>query len=164
RPRLVVLIAGRRGHASSDIDAWLRTSPNATRVRMLGHIDDVPDVLAAADVFAFPSLWEGLGGSLIEAMALALPIVASDLPAIREVVEDGRNADLVPLGDAASLAAALGALLDDSVRLAAYGRRGRARFDELFTLERSTARMLELYEQLVPGIVDSSPYAGAAHR
>ena len=156
RPRLVVLIAGRRGEASADLDEWLRTSPNAARVRMLGHIDDVPEVLAAADVFVFPSLWEGLGGSLIEAMALALPIVASDIPAIREVVEDGRNADLVPLGDGASLAAGLGALLGDPARRAAYGRRGRARFEELFTLERSTARMLELYEHLVPGIVDRS--------
>ena len=83
RPRLVLLMLGRRGAASTELDELLRRPLLAERVKVLGHRDDAPDVLAAADIFAFPSLFEGLGGSLIEAMALGLPIVASDLPAVR---------------------------------------------------------------------------------
>jgi glycosyltransferase involved in cell wall biosynthesis len=149
RPRAVVLIAGRQGQASAEVEAMAR--PFEGRIRLLGHRDDLPEVLAAADVFAFPSLFEGLGGSLIEAMALGLPIVASDLPAIREVVEDGANATLVPAAAPGPLAEALGALLDDRGRAEAYGRRSRQRFEERFTLERSTERMLALYDTLVPG-------------
>lgn len=149
RPGLVLLMLGRRGAASPEIDGLLARPGMADRVRVLGYRDDAPDVLASADVFAFPSLFEGLGGSLIEAMALGLPIVASDLPAIREVVEPDRNAALVPASAPDRLAAAIGALLDDPAKRAAYAARSRAIFEERFTLERSIERMAALYRELV---------------
>ncbi len=145
RPRLVCLIVGRRGAASEELDAALAGRPPAGRVRFLGHRDDAPDVLCAADVFAFPSLFEGLGGSLIEAMALGLPIVASDLPAIREVVEPKGNATLVPAESAQHLAEALASLLDDPATAASYAARSREIFEDRFTLARSTERMAALY-------------------
>jgi glycosyltransferase involved in cell wall biosynthesis len=113
-------------------------------VRFLGHRRDVPEILAAADVFAFPSLWEGLGCSVLEAMALGLPIVASDLEPIREVVEDGRCAVLVPPRTPGALASAISSLLDDRPRAEDLGREGREIFRRRFTLERSTQRMVEL--------------------
>ena len=148
RPNAVVLVAGREGHASAPLQRRRRALGLEERVRFLGHRDDLPDVLAAADVFAFPSLWEGLGGSLIEAMALGLPIVASDVPAIREVVDVGRNALLVPPGDAPALAGRLADLLDDRERSRELGRVSRRRFEEHFTLARSAERMIELYGDL----------------
>lgn len=148
RPRAALLVAGRRGNASGELDRLL-ASLDPERVRLLGHRDDVPDLLSAADVFAFPSLYEGLGGSLIEAMALGLPIVASDVPAIREVVEDGACALLVPPASPRELAGAIERLLADDRMRASFGERGRARFLERFTLARSTARMVELYRGLV---------------
>ena len=114
-------------------------------IRSYGYREDVPDLLAAADVFVFPSIFEGLGGALIEAMALGLPIVASDLAAVREVVEEGRNAVLVPSSSPRALADALDALLDDRRRAAAFGARSREIFIERFTADRSTRRMIELY-------------------
>jgi glycosyltransferase involved in cell wall biosynthesis len=96
RPRLKLLIAGRRGASSEELDRSANDLGLGDRVIRLGHRPDVADVLAAADVFAFPSRFEGLGGAVIEAMALGLPIVSTDLPAVREIVEEGRNALLVP--------------------------------------------------------------------
>lgn len=149
RPRLRVLVAGRRGNASRDLERRCHHLELDGRVRFLGHRDDVADVLAAADLFAFPSLFEGLGGALIEAMALGLPIVASDLAVFHEVVEPGGNAVLVPARRPDALASAMEALLDDSGRRASYGARSREIFAERFTADRATARMVGLYERLV---------------
>jgi glycosyltransferase involved in cell wall biosynthesis len=148
-PRLVVMLAGRKGATTSELERIAARPGLRDAVRFLGHRDDVPDLLAASDVFAFPSRYEGLGGSVIEAMALGLPIVASDIPAVREIVEEGRNAVLVPPGDSASLASALDGILRDPSRRRAFGARGRTIFEERFTLERSTARMIALYERLI---------------
>jgi glycosyltransferase involved in cell wall biosynthesis len=147
RPRLVALVAGRQGQASAELDR-LRDRPGLReRVRFLGHRRDVPDILAAADVFALPSLFEGLGGVLIEAMALEVPIVASDLPAVREVVE-GRAAMLASPAAPGDLASAIARLLDDRAVARDVGRAGREIFERRFTLERSAVRMIELYRRL----------------
>jgi glycosyltransferase involved in cell wall biosynthesis len=147
-PRLVLLIAGRDGHATAELQRTHRELELGGRVRFLGHRSDVPDILAAADVFVFPSLFEGLGGSVIEAMALGLPVVASDIPALREVVADGANARLVSPGSSRALAQAIAGLLDDENQRRGFGERSRAIFEERFTLERSTSRMIALYERL----------------
>lgn len=131
-PDAVLAIAGRKGNATADLQARIERLGLGGRVRLLGHRRDVAEVLAAADVFAFPSLYEGLGGALIEAMALGLPIIASDLAALREVVEPGENADLVPPADPAALAQALGALLDDGPRREEFGARSRELFEQGF--------------------------------
>ena len=144
-PSFRLLIAGRRGNASQKLEDVIRTSGLNGEVRFLGHRDDAPEILAAADVFVFPSLYEGLGGALIEAMALGLPVVASDLPAIREVVEAGRSAVLVPPGSSQALAAAVGVLMADPQLRRTMGERGRQIFRERFTLERSATSMLELF-------------------
>jgi glycosyltransferase involved in cell wall biosynthesis len=149
RPRLVVLLAGREGHATTDLTTQAEAAGLGDAVRFLGFRPDAPEVLAAADVFAFPSLYEGLGGAVIEGMALGLPIVASDLPALREVVEPGANADLVPAGDEEALADAIGRLLEDEGRRRAYGGRSRAIFEQRFTLARSTREMVDLYRRIV---------------
>lgn len=149
QPRLRVLIAGREGRSTPELRAL--AAPLGDRVRFLGHRTDVPEVLAAADLFVFPSLYEGLPGAVIEAMALGLPVVASDIPPVREVVEPGRSALLVPPGDPGSLAGAIDAMLAERGRAAAFGSRGRAIFEERFTLERSVSGMLDLYRRLVPG-------------
>jgi glycosyltransferase involved in cell wall biosynthesis len=147
-PRLVLLQAGRRGAATAALEARLARSPASERFRLLGHRDDIGDVLAAADVFVFPSRYEGLGGAVLEAMALGLPIVASDIPALREVLEPDANADLVAVGDPEALATAIDRLLRDPERRRRHGRRSLERFGERYTLERCAARTLELYDRV----------------
>jgi glycosyltransferase involved in cell wall biosynthesis len=118
-------------------------------VEFLGHRSDVPDILAAGDVFVFPSLYEGLGGALIEAMALGLPIVASDIPAIQEVVEKDRNALLVPPTATEELGHSIARLLDELPLARSFAKRSVMLFQERFTLEKSVSRMIELYARIV---------------
>jgi glycosyltransferase involved in cell wall biosynthesis len=148
RPSARLLIAGREGHSTQDLRRRIQDLGLGDVVTLLGHRGDVPDVLAAADLFVFPSLYEGLGGALIEAMALELPVVASDLPALREVVREGENAVLVPAGDAAALEHAIVDLLADPQRRRRFGLRSRQLFEEEFRLDGATRDLLDLLEQI----------------
>ena len=118
----MVFVCGRDGGATAALRTQVERLRLGDTVRFLGHRDDLPEILAAADIFAFPSRYEGLGGVLLEAMALALPIVASDIPAVRETVDEGCNAVLVPPGHPEPLAAALEDLLADPTVVERSGR------------------------------------------
>jgi glycosyltransferase involved in cell wall biosynthesis len=144
RPSARLLIAGRDGHATPELTAQIDELGLAGVVTLLGHRADVPDVLAASDVFVFPSLYEGLGGALIEALALELPVIASDLPALREVVSEGENAVLVPPGVSASLRRAIVELLRDRPRMKKYGARSRELFEAEFRAEDAAERMVAM--------------------
>jgi glycosyltransferase involved in cell wall biosynthesis len=100
----------------------------ADRVVFWGSRRDVPELLGQMDVFAFStSCDEGFGIALIEAMAAGLPVIASDVPACREVLDEGAAGVLVPAGDEARLAQALCALLGSEDERAAWARRGLER-------------------------------------
>ena len=97
------------------------------RVRFLGHRTDVPQLLAAGDVFALPSLYEGTSLAVLEAMAARRPVVGTAIGGTEELIDDGESGLLVQPGDADALAAALGRLLADAGlrdSLAARGRSG----------------------------------------
>lgn len=147
-PEAVVAIAGRDGAASGTLHAAHRRMHSDPRVRFLGHRTDLPELLAACDVFVFPSLFEGLGGTLLEAMALEAPVVASDIPAVREVLDDGRAGVLVPPADAASLGKAICGLLDDRDRRKALAAVGRRRFEAEFRIDAVADQMLALYRHV----------------
>jgi glycosyltransferase involved in cell wall biosynthesis len=148
RPGALLLVAGPSGRQSEILEGIRQRTALSGRVRLLGHREDIPDLLAGADLFVFPSLYEGAAGALLEAMALGLPIVASRIPAIEEVVEEGRNALLVERASVAPLAKAIVDLLADRERARTFGRRSREIFEERFTLERCTTRMVEFYRRL----------------
>lgn len=118
------------------------------RVMLLGHRDDVPDLLAAADIHAMPSHEEGLPNSIIEAMASGLPVVASRVGGIPELVVEGENGLLVEPRDPDGLSAALLALARDPHRRARIGEANEARVRAQFSLERSVSRYEELYASL----------------
>lgn len=143
-----LFIAGRSGQVSPDLEKLKERLHLNGQVRFLGHREDIPEILAAADLFVFPSLYEGLPGAVIEAMALGLPIVASDIPPVREVVEENRNAILVAPASPSELAKAIAMLLADRDKAFAYGRRSRKIFETRFTLQQSTERMIELYHKV----------------
>lgn len=147
-PRARLLVVGPEGHASADVQRAVSVCGLNQHVEVQPDRTDIPDLMTAADLFAFPSLYEGLPGVVIEAMALNLPVVASDLPAIREIVEEGRSALLAPPGSPRELAAAMVSLLNDPGLRDSFGRRGREIFVERFTLERSARGMTEMYQAL----------------
>ncbi|MBI4577680.1 MAG: glycosyltransferase [Planctomycetes bacterium] len=120
------------------------------RVVFLGATDEVPRVLAAADVVAHPSHYEGFGLVLLEAMAAGRPVVASRVGGIPEVVEEGRTGLLVPPGDPEAMALALGRVLDDPGLARRMGEAG-ARRARAYDRGRKARRLVALYEEVLRG-------------
>lgn len=120
-------------------------------VRLAGYQPDAARLMPAFDVFCLPSLFEGLPVSLLEAMALGLPSVATRVGGVPEVATDQGDALLVPPGDAAALARALATLLRDPERGARIGERARATA-ERFGLARAVRRTEELYLRAVEAL------------
>jgi len=107
-----LLLAGEGPHRPALVEQVTRMALTR-RIHFLGARNDVPAILRTADVFAFPSRTEGLPNALLEAMAAACPIVATDVPGCRDLIRHGETGLLVPYGDPAALAGALGRLLAD---------------------------------------------------
>jgi L-malate glycosyltransferase len=113
-------------------------------VSLLGFRDDVPDLLRAADIFCLSSYLEGLGTSILEAMAVGLPVVATRVGGIPEAVADGETGILVPARNPGALAQALASLARDAGLRALMGQRGKNRV-RAFGAERTAALTRSLY-------------------
>ena len=148
RPDALFLICG-EGEAAAALHDQRRRAGLADRVRFLGHRDDVRPALAALDVFALPSLQEGLGVALLEAMAMAKPAVASRAGGIPDALDDGVTGLLVPPGDAQALAGAILSLLADPECRARMGAAARARAAAFFNHEIMIAETEALYYGLL---------------
>ena len=149
-PALRLVIAG-EGPLRPAAQAWLRSSLAGPRIRLLGHVSDVRHVLSAADIFCQPSRWEGFGLAAAEAMAARLPVVATDVEGLNEVVAAGQTGLLCRPDDPEALAGLIGRLARDAELRARLGDAGRRRVLEKFTIERFIDRHAELYEALMRG-------------
>ena len=119
------------------------------RVHFLGWREDVPALMAAFDIFLVPSLWEGFGLVLLEAMAQSTPIIASRVSAIPEIVVDGETGLLVPPRDVDALADSLSRLLSDSALRGHMGLLGQDRLETHFGAPRMVDETAALYQQLL---------------
>jgi glycosyltransferase involved in cell wall biosynthesis len=146
-PDALILIAGREGRATSQLRSAVVGGAEAT-VRFLGPRDDVPDLIVASDVVVVPSRFEGMPGLVLEAMALDTPVVASEIPMVRDAIGDHAQA-LVPVGDAEALADALARSLWRPDEQAV--KRARERFEHNFTPDAVVAAMRRFYEATISG-------------
>jgi glycosyltransferase involved in cell wall biosynthesis len=144
--RLVIVGAEMEGGYKTKLERLARDAGVERNVIFAGWRSDVPDIMAAADVFAMPSLGEPLGLVYLEAMATGLPVVALASGGAPEVVEDGWTGLLCVPGDIAMLETNLRALLCSPETRAAMGRRGRHRVERYFTAERMARDIELLYE------------------
>jgi glycosyltransferase involved in cell wall biosynthesis len=120
-------------------------------VRFLGLRTDVARLLLAADVFLLTSISEGIPLTVIEAMAAGLPVVATQVGGVSEIVEDGYTGLLAPAGDDANLAERLLRLAADPALRAQMGQLGRQRVMDLFSESQMHDRYLELYQEMLHG-------------
>jgi glycosyltransferase involved in cell wall biosynthesis len=118
------------------------------RVQFLGHRNDVPRLMAAADVIVLPSSYEGLPNVVLEAMRFRKPVVATAAPGTTEVVVNGKTGLLVPVGDVMLLARAIRDLVRNPVLAKNLGEAGRARVEAHFRSDTMIAQFAELYENL----------------
>ena len=116
-----------------------------------GERDDVPEILRGLDCFVLPSLAEGISNTILEAMACAIPVVATRVGGNPELVEDGMTGRLVAAANAESMATALLRYCDDPVLARRHGRAGRHLVQQRFSLDRMVADYLSLYDGLVAG-------------
>ena len=114
-------------------------------VQLLGRQENMPGFYGSLDILVLPSRMEGLPMALLEGMASGLPVVATDVGAMPDLVRAGETGTVVPAGDAPRLAAALLNLLQDPPRRHALGARGRALIQDKYSVERMTADYLDVY-------------------
>jgi glycosyltransferase involved in cell wall biosynthesis len=123
-------------------------------VQVLGERLDIPDILGAADVSCLSSAAEGMPMSLLEAMALEKPVVATDVGGVAEAVEAEKTGILVPPGDQEAFAEALLKLAANPALAQQLGKAGRQRYRDLFFLERMIADYARAFEQVL-GMADA---------
>lgn len=133
-------------------------------VAFLGDVEEraVERILSAADCLVLPSFLEGMPYVILEAMACALPVLATRIDGIPEAVPDGEAALLVPPGDAAALGAAAARIAAEPELRASLGANGRRRFERFFTLEVHLERMESLYCDLIGGAAPGPNRPGRA--
>ena len=143
-PHLRLLIIG-DGPQRGALEAECRRRGLAGMVTFLGMRKDVPELLAASDIFAFPSLYEGMPNAVLEAMAMSLPVVASTADGTVEIIEHEAHGVLVPPGDAQALKAALERLLSEPALRRQFAEAGRLRVVEEFTFQKTMQQTEALY-------------------
>ncbi len=146
--RARIFFAG-EGPLQAELEKLVRRLRVERVVRFLGFRSDIPDLLGAADIVALPSLREGLSMALLEAMAAGKPVIATAIGGIREATKDGECAILVPVQDAAAIAAAITELVVHPDRAARLGQRGREIYGQEYTVERMTSQYLRVYQELI---------------
>ena len=114
-----------------------------------GELNDVPEVLRGLSCFVLPSLAEGISNTILEAMATALPVIATAVGGNGELIVDGSTGLLVPPNDPGAMAAAILALYGDPIRAQGMGRAGRQEVDQRYSMEAMVASYLKVY---APGL------------
>jgi glycosyltransferase involved in cell wall biosynthesis len=147
-PDATFVLAG-EGPERERLEALAAQLGISDRVRFLGRREDVPELLAACDVFALPSLYEGSSLAVLEAMAAGIPIVSSAIGGTEELVEDGRSGLLVAPGDAEALAAALRRVLGDPGLRKSLAGHARERVEAGLTREATADQVTGVYRELL---------------
>ena len=145
-PDTVLWLVG-DGPERRKLEALARRLGLADRVVFAGDRSDVPDWLAALDLFVHPTYYEGMSNAVLEALAAARPVVATAVDGLRDVVEPGVHGWLVPPGDVPALAAAMKEALGQPERAAGMGRAAAARVRAEFGMERLVRAYAALFEE-----------------
>lgn len=152
-PATTAVICG-EGALRPDLETQISDLGLNGRVKLLGNQNDIGKFLASADVFVLPSRWEGLPVALLEAMAAGLPVVATRVEGVDEVVEDERQGLLVPPEDSDAVASALLQLIGDEGLRRQIGEAGRERVASLYTLDIMCDHYLSLMLKLVGQVAE----------
>ena len=135
-----------------ELQALVRALNLSDRFHFVGGITNLGEYLSTADIFVLPSRSEGFSNAIVEAMAAALPVVATSVGGNAEAVEDGVTGLLVPSEDPAALSAAITGLLSDPSQARTMGIAGKALAAENFTTEAMMNRITAVYRDLLAPI------------
>jgi glycosyltransferase involved in cell wall biosynthesis len=158
RPDVTVVWVG-DGHLRARVERRILREGLAGRFILLGERQDVPALLPAFDVFAMSSLYEGLPCAVVEAMTCGVPVVATAVNSVPEIVVAGKTGLLVPTKDPASLARALAYLLDHPEEAAQLAAEAHLRLGDRFRAEALGRDLTAVYELALRGTTAMSPTA-----
>jgi len=113
-------------------------------IKFIGWRKDIPSIMKASDCLLLPSRGEGLPGIVMEAMASGLPVIASDIPCIPDLIDNGKTGYLCPMNDVKSISARITALIKDKKKAIKMGKAGKKKI-ELFNWKRLLKDYKELY-------------------
>lgn len=150
------------GSRRRELEALARRAGVDRIIEFSGHREDIPSVLAASDVFVLPSRSEAFPNAAIEAMAAGLPVVASAVGGLRDLIDPGRTGILVPPGDPSLLAAALKGLYENPERAWEIGAAARAEVLGRYSFDRMVSAFEALYESSWREVVVGRPQAAGA--
>ena len=148
RSDVYFMIVG-KGELEGELRRLAETSGVASRVKFLGHSHDVRALFEEMDVYVLSSTREGLPNTVLEAMAMEVPIVSTDVDGVREAVEDGRDAVLVPARDSQKLAEAIDTVLTNPALRASLVRNARTKVESEFSFARRTRTVEDIYRRLL---------------
>jgi len=141
-----LVIAG-KGPMKSEIEEFSRKNNLDTKIHLVGFLDGIENFMKSIDVFVLPSLWEGFGIVLIEAMAAGKPAITTNVSSMPEIVLDGETGKIVPVDDADALFQAMNDLVQDEKLRELLGNKARTRVLEKFTLNRMLDSLENLFQQ-----------------
>lgn len=151
RPQLLLIGGGRLEEALRAHTAALGLSG---QVHMLGTRDDLGDLLRAMDLFVMPSLWEGLSLAMLTAMAAGVPVIATDVGGVSQVLGNDRRGYRVPPGDARALAQRIAWCIGHLIETAAVARAGATHVREHYSDLSAVRRLEQIYEEVLAQIGD----------
>ena len=148
-PNMQIVLAG-DGPLKKDLVAKAQALGLDKNVHFVGARNDIPEVLNAFDIFVLPSLREGMPNAVLEAMSCGVPVIATSVGGVPEVIEDNKSGILVPSQDEEALEAALADLIREVGKRRRLGTAGRRRVLAHFSLEKMVQEYHALYQSLVP--------------
>ena len=143
-----LLIVGREGKLTTSLLKFVEENKLETTITFLGHRADIPELLKMSDIFVFPSRFEGLPGVLIEAEAAGLPVICTNLPMMKEVVEVDKNALVFEINNERQLAECISKLVFDEKLKNEFALESKKIFEEKFLLDSVHQKMYDLYFKL----------------
>ncbi len=146
--RLRVVIVG-DGPLRGELEALVARSGLTETVWLAGERSDVPELLQLMDVFVLPSLGEGISNTVLEAMASGLPVVATNVGGNRELVEEGVNGALIPVGDVTALSSSLSMLLNNDGERRRRGRNAQEFVRSHFDWTKTVAHYVRVYDEIL---------------
>jgi len=146
-PHILFLFAG-RDDSNGAIEEMARKTGTAPHIRFLGYCPEPTEILAISDMFLLPSHWEGCPASLLEAMAIGLPCIATNAGGIPEIITNGHNGVLIPPADPSAIADAILSMAEKPHEARAMAAAAQKTFFQMFALERMVNEYENIYEEL----------------